>query len=140
MDYVAGSELSSTSDRLKGMLRVDLSPRWTCNGTVAVPVENTYPGDTTTCEAEVQCDVSPKMQKRIVVSFFTRPANFGVQNVGGVNNFQSFGAGIVYKTTFDRFSEIFKKDEESTPVIVPEFDAEPPSLFDLPVENDSILQ
>lgn len=141
MDYVAGSELSSTSDRFKGMLSVNLSPRWTFNGAVGVPVGNTYQGDTATGEAEIQWDVSRNMDKNMVVNFFTRPTNFGVQNVGGVNNFQSFGAGIVYKTSFDRFSEIFEKKENPIPaIIVPQIDDEPPSLFDLPVQNDSIPQ
>lgn len=138
MDYVAGSELSSTSDRFKGMLTVDLSPRWTFNGAVGVPVGNTYQGDTATGEAEIQWDVSDDMDKSVVVNFFTRPTNFGVQGAGNGNtNFQSFGAGIVYKTSFDRFSEIFKEEEKVIePLKVPGSD-EPPSLFDQPVPADS---
>lgn len=139
MDYVAGSQLSSTADRFKGMLSVDLSPRWTFNGAVGVPVGNTYQGDTATGEAEIQWDVSQNMDKSIVVNFFTRPTNFGVQNLNGVNNFQSFGAGIVYKTSFDRFSEIFKKNPKTTPLIMPPANEEPPSLFDQHIEQDSIL-
>ena len=62
----------------------------------------------TTGEAEIEWDISPVMNKTTVVNFFTRPTNFGVQNFGGAGNFQSFGAGITYRTTFDRASEIFE--------------------------------
>lgn len=110
LDYVTGSDMSNTSDRFKTDLHVNLSPRWTFNGEVGVPVGSGYTNETATGEAEVQWDVSKKMDKTLVVNFFTRPTNFGVQNFGGAGNFQSFGAGIMYKTTFDRFSEIFKKD------------------------------
>ena len=48
----------------------------------------------------------------MVVNFFTRPTNFGVESFGGAGNFQSFGAGITYRTSFDKLSEIFKKDEK----------------------------
>lgn len=116
MDYVPGSELSSTSDRFKGMLTVNLSPRWTFNGALGVPVGSTYQGDTTTGEAEVQWDISRNMDKSMVVNFFTRPTNFGVQNMGNTGNFQSFGAGIVYKTSFDNLQEIFLKEKEESPL------------------------
>ncbi|SMC58912.1 hypothetical protein SAMN06296427_10491 [Moheibacter sediminis] len=139
LDYVSGSQLSNTSDRVKTNLTINLSPRWTFNGAVGIPVGTTYQGDNATGEAEIQWDVSKKMDKSIVVNFFTRPTNFGVQGAGNTNNFQSFGGGIIYKTTFDRFSEIFKKQENTpSPVVTPKFGDEPPSLFDQPFPNDSI--
>lgn len=135
LDYVSGSELSNTSDRFKTGLRVNLSPRWTINGAVGVAVGNTSNLDNnTTVETEAQWDVSRNMDKSMVVNFFTRPTNFGVQNFGGAGNFQSVGAGIIYKTSFDHVSEIFKKEEKPTPLIIPnpDSDEDPPSLFDLP--------
>ena len=140
LDYVSGSQLSNTSDRFKTGLRVDLSPRWNINGAVGVAVGNTSGLDnSTTVETEVQWDISRKMDKSMVVNFFTRPTNFGVQNFGGAGNFQSFGAGIIYKTSFDRFSEIFKKEETLSPVLMQGRNQEPPSLFDLPQEKqDSV--
>lgn len=140
VDYVAGSEMSSTADRFKGMLTVDLSPRWTFNGAVGVPVGNTYQGDVATGEAEIQWDVSNNMDKSILMNFFTRPTNFGVMGAGNANtNFQSFGAGVVYKTSFDRFSQIFEKEEKPEQTFkVPGMEEEPPSLFDQPVPADSI--
>lgn len=139
VDYVSGSSLSNTSDRVKGMLSVNLSPRWTFNGAVGVPVGSTYQGDTTTGEAEIQWDVSDTMDKSTVINFFTRPTNFGVQGANAGNNFQSFGAGIVYKTSFDRFSEIFKEKEKTLPpMIVPKIDEESDPFMEKPAENDSI--
>lgn len=129
IDYVTGSEMSNTSDRFKTDLQVNLSPRWTFNGEIGVPVGSGYTNETTTGEAEVQWDVSKKMDKTLVVNFFTRPTNFGVQNFGGVGNFQSYGAGITYKTSFNRFSEIFKK-ESKTNQIESESDIAPPSFFE----------
>lgn len=107
MDYVTGSAMSGTSDTFRGNMRVDLSPRWTFNGAVGVPVGGGYTNEVTTGEAEIEWDISPMMNKSTVVNFFTRPTNFGVQNFGGAGNFQSFGAGITYRTSFDRASEIF---------------------------------
>ncbi|WP_182043629.1 translocation/assembly module TamB domain-containing protein [Moheibacter lacus] len=148
LDYVTGSELSNTSDRFKTGLTVDLSPRWTINGALGVAVGSTSNLDNnTTVETEAQWDISRNMDKSIVVNFFTRPTNFGVQNFGGAGNFQSVGAGIIYKTSFDRFSEIFKKEEKSDPLAQPISDSEdsneePPSLFDLPEpeKQDSISE
>lgn len=130
VDYVAGSEMSNTSDRFKTDLRVKLSPRWTINGELGVPVGEGYANETTTGELEIEWDISKKMDKSMMVNFFTRPTNFGVQNFGGAGNFQSFGAGIIYKTSFDRFSEIFRKEtvEKSKESNSNE---DPPSLFDL---------
>lgn len=146
VDYVSGSEMSNTSDRFKTDLRVKLSPRWTINGELGVPIGSGYINETTTGEAEIEWDVSRKMDKTMVVNFFTRPTNFGVQNFGGVGSFQSFGAGIVYKTSFDRFSEILKKETSSEPTKI--WINESPSLFDkkeqrpeeIPVENNNEKQ
>ena len=135
LDYVTGSNLSQTSDRFKTGLRVDLSPRWTINGALGVAVGNTTGfDDATTVETEIQWDVSRNMDKSMVVNFFTRPTNFGVQNFGGAGNFQSYGAGVIYKTSFDRISEIFKKESNIQSMVLPNvnFDDDPPSLFDLP--------
>lgn len=129
IDYVNGSELSNTSDRFKGDLKVKLSPRWTFNGEIGVPMGTGYTNETTTGEAEIQWDISRKMDKTLVLNFFTRPTNFGVQNFGGAGNFQSFGAGIVYKTSFDRFSEIFKK-EANRETVIPKSQTMEPSFFD----------
>src|SRR5690606_29586261 len=66
--------------------------------------------------------------------------NFGVENFGGAGNFQRFGAGIIYKTSFDRLSEIFEKKSEIQDLNMPEDDigADPPSLFDLNEKSDTI--
>lgn len=112
MDYVSGSAMSGTSDMFKGNININLSPRWTFNGMVGVPVGGGYVNETTTGEAEIAWDISRQMDKTLVVNFFTRPTNFGVQNFGGAGNFQSFGAGITYRTSFDRIAEIFESKEK----------------------------
>lgn len=131
VDYVTGSEMSNTSDRFKTDLRVKLSPRWTINGELGVPVGTGYANETTTGELEVEWDISKKMDKTMMVNFFTRPTNFGVQNFGGAGNFQSFGGGIIYKTSFDKFSEIFKKEKQSKNQKPDSDNQELPSLFDM---------
>ena len=110
VDYVSSSEVSNMSDLFKTDIKFKLSPRWTFNGAVGVPVGNGI-NDATTGEAEIQWDISKQMDKTMVVNFFTRPTNFGVQNFGGAGNFQSFGAGITYKTSFNRFSEAFRPEK-----------------------------
>lgn len=140
-DYVSGSNLSNTSDQFRTKLKVDLSPRWTFNGAVGLAVGGTAAtNQNTTVETEVQWDVSKKMDKSMVINFFTRPTNFGVESFGGAGNFQSFGAGVTYRTSFDRFSEIFKKDNSSKlpPTPFRTFSDEPPSLFDRPQVSDTI--
>lgn len=135
IDYVQGSDMSNTSDRFKTDLKVNLSPRWTFNGEIGVPVGTGYTNETTTGEAEVEWDISKKMDKTLVVNFFTRPTNFGVQNFGGAGNYQSFGAGIVYKTSFDRISEIFKKESKNEAIKTNPFETKS-SMFDLPVDEE----
>jgi len=140
VDYVQGSEMSNTADRAKVNLSLDISPRWTFNGEAGVAVGGSSNIDnTTTVETEVQWDISKQMDKSMVINFFTRPANFGVQNFGGAGNFQSFGAGIIYKTSFDRLSEIFKKPEKPSSAGLPETEDEDfPSFFDQMEKKDSI--
>lgn len=111
VDYVSSSEVSNMSDLFKTDVKFNLSPRWTFNGAVGVPVGNGI-NDATTGEAEIQWDISKQMDKTMVVNFFTRPTNFGVQNFGGAGNFQSFGGGITYKTSFNRFSEAFRPERK----------------------------
>ncbi|MFA5619325.1 MAG: translocation/assembly module TamB domain-containing protein [Weeksellaceae bacterium] len=116
-DFVAGSQMSGTTDIFKQGVAVKLNSRWTINGMVGVPVGDNYNNITTTGELEAEWDVSQMNDKSIVVDFFTRPADFGIQNFGGSGNYQSFGAGITYKRSFDRFSEIFKKPKSNTPIL-----------------------
>ncbi len=138
IDYVSGSELSNTADQAKVNFSIDFSPRWTFKGEGGLAVGgNSTTNNTTTGEAEIQWDISQKMDKSMVVNFFTRPTNFGVQNFGGAGNFQSFGAGIIYKTSFDRFSEIFEKTNKLSALELPNTEKEPPSLFDQMEKKDS---
>lgn len=120
VDYVTGSNMSYTSDMFKTDLHINLSPRWTFNGAIGVPVGGAYSNETTTGEAEVQWDISKQMDKTMVINIFTRPTNFGVQNFGSAGNFQSFGGGITYKTSFNRFSEIFEKKKTAEILLAPE--------------------
>jgi len=138
IDYVKGSDLSNTSDQAKVNFSIDFSPRWTFKGEGGLAVGGTSnTNNAATGEAEIQWDISKKMDKSLVLNFFTRPTNFGVQNFGGAGNFQSFGAGIIYKTSFDRFSEIFEKSDKLPAVQLPERVNEPPSLFDQMEKKDS---
>lgn len=140
IDYVSGSELSNTADQAKVNFSIDFSPRWTFKGEGGVAVGgSSNTNNATTGEAEIQWDVSKKMDKSMVVNFFTRPTNFGVQNFGGAGNFQSFGAGIIYKTSFDQISEIFEKNNELSTLELPNPPKEEPSsLFDQFEKKDSI--
>ena len=146
LDYVQGSQLSNTTDQANVNFSLDLSPRWTIKAKAGFSVGDTSNSvnDAATGEGEVLYDISRNMDKSTVINFFTRPTNFGVQNFGGVGNFQSIGAGIIYKTSFDRFSEIFKKEDKLEDMTLPRIDADddPPSLFDLPTqeEKDSISE
>src|SRR5690606_11736978 len=140
-DYTTGSELSNTSDQAKVNFSIDFSPRWTFKGEGGVAVGGTATtNNNPTGELEAQWDVSRNMDKSLVLNFFTRPTNFGVENFGGAGNIQSFGAGIIYKTSFDRISEIFEKKSEIQDLNMPEVDfgADPPSLFDLNEKSDTI--
>lgn len=143
VDYVTGSNMSYTSDMFKTDLKIDLSPRWTFNGAVGVPVGSGYANETATGEAEIEWDISNQMDKTMVINFFTRPTNFGVQNFGGAGNFQSFGAGITYKTSFDRISEIFSKEKRTESILpLEKSSSDFPSFDDFEKlkeeENDSI--
>lgn len=138
VDYVQGSELSNTSDQVKTNLKIDLSPRWTFNGAVGLAVGNTYQGNAASGEAEMQWDISKNMDKSIVLNFFTRPTTFGMTNAGQLGNFQSFGAGIVYKTSFDKVEEIFQKKENTpTSVILRNENKDEELEFDWGIKSDS---
>lgn len=111
VDYIQGSN----TDFVKTNLRVDLSPRWTFKGVfgVAVGSNSTYQNSTTTGEAEIEWDASKQMDQSIVFNFFTRPTNFGIQSSDQDGGFQSVGAGIVYRTSFDKLPKLFNKKDKS---------------------------
>lgn len=140
IDYVTGSDMSNTADQAKVNFSIDFSPRWTFKGEGGLAVGgSSNTNNAATGEAEIQWDISKKMDKSLVLNFFTRPTNFGVQNFGGAGNFQSFGAGIIYKTSFDRFSEIFKESDKTSASGLPKTENDGfPSFFNQPEEKDSI--
>lgn len=115
VEVIQSSVIDQTSDRVKGSMDVRLSKRLSITGTASAPIDQKYASDVWMGEGKVEYDISKKADKSLIITGFSKPSNFGVENSmtnTGVN--QSYGIGILYRRSFDRFSELFKAKKEDT--------------------------
>ncbi len=125
-NFNAGSKVDNTSDRISLDPTFKLNNRLSIVGSVNMPLEQKSAADVWTYGAKINYDISKSGDKSLIVSGFSKPSTFGVDNSilanSGADN-QSYGGGIVYKKSFNKFSEIFgrknkdkKKETDSTAV------------------------
>jgi len=108
VDYVAGSEMSQTSDKLSIVPTVKLSPRFSLIGSINVPLEQKSASDVTTMGGRLDMDVSKKNDKMQIVSVYSQPSTFGIENImGDYSTNQAKGARVVFKREFNRLRDFF---------------------------------
>ncbi|MGM5629958.1 hypothetical protein O2K51_03570 [Apibacter raozihei] len=118
-NFNAGSRVENTSDRISIDPTFKLNNRLSIVGSVNMPLEQKSAADVWTYGAKINYDISKNSDKSLVLSGFSKPSTFGLETSllgnSGANN-QAYGAGIVYKRSFNRLSDIIgrkKKDKKN---------------------------
>ncbi len=117
-NYTAGSRVDNVSDRISLDPTFKLNPRLSIVGSINMPLEQKSAADVWTYGAKINYDISKAGDKTLIASGFSKPSTFGLDNSllanSGADN-QAYGGGLIYKKSFNKFSEIFgkKKKEEN---------------------------
>src|SRR5690606_20554257 len=65
-----------------------------------------------TMQVQFDYDISKKADGGIVLRAFTRPSTLGIENFNVNSTYaQSYGAGVVYRRSFDSLKELFNKND-----------------------------
>ena len=108
VQYIQGSDGSSTNDKLRYSLSYQINNRLRVSGSYGMAVTNEYQ-ENFDGNLNIQYDISRMNNGGFLINVFTRPTTFGIQ-AGNVNQLnQSFGAGVSYNTSFNNIGEIFRK-------------------------------
>lgn len=118
-NFNAGSRVDETSDRISLDPTFNVNQRLSIVGSVNMPLEQKSAADVWTYGAKINYDISKNNDKSLIINGFSKPSTFGLEtsvlSATGANN-QSYGGGIVYKRSFNKFSDFFgkrKKKEHS---------------------------
>jgi hypothetical protein len=111
-NFNAGSRVDETSDRISLDPTFKVNQRLSIVGSVNMPLEQKSAADVWTYGAKINYDISKNNDKSLIINGFSKPSTFGLEtsvlSTTGANN-QSYGGGIVYKRSFNKFSEFFGK-------------------------------
>lgn len=110
--YLQGDENNYQNSQIQTQYNLALNERLKINGSVGAPL-GTETNKEVTMELEVDYDVSKEANGELILRGFSRPTTLGIENFNVNSTFaQSYGAGVVYKRSFNSFKELFKKKDK----------------------------
>lgn len=113
LEYVGGSQQSGTNDKLRYSLSYQINERLRIRGAYGMAVKNQYV-ENFDGNFELNYDVSRQNNNSLVLSAFTKPTTFGIQQFSGNTMMnQSYGAGITYNTSFNNFKEFINAQKSN---------------------------
>lgn len=117
LEYIGGSQQSSTNDKVRYSLSYQINDRLRIRGAYGMALKNQYV-ENFDGNLDVSYDISKVNDGSLVLNAFTKPTTFGIQQFTGQNTMmnQSYGAGINYNTSFDNFREFIgarKKEKKA---------------------------
>ena len=119
-NFNAGSRVDDTSDRISLDPTFKVNQRLSIVGSVNMPLEQKSAADVWTYGAKINYDISKNNDKSLIINGFSKPSTFGLEtsvlSTTGANN-QSYGGGIVYKKSFNKFSDLFSKKRKKKEII-----------------------
>lgn len=106
--YLQSTDKSYKADRIQAQYNLALNERLKINGAVGTPL-GSQTNEEVTMQVELEYDISEKADGGLVLRGFSRPTTLGIENFNINSSFaQSYGAGVVYKRSFNSFKELFK--------------------------------
>ncbi|WP_407499995.1 translocation/assembly module TamB domain-containing protein [Elizabethkingia anophelis] len=116
MDYIKGDQASNTGDRANTSVNLTLSPRVKIKTGIGIPITRTadVQNNYLSGEGSIEYDVSKANDGSLVLHAYSKPANIGLVVGSNASDNQSYGAGVAYTRSFNKFSELFgkKKNKE----------------------------
>ena len=110
--YLQASNRNSQSDRIQTQYNWALNERFKINGAVGTPLGTEY-NEPVTMQVELDYDISKKADGGLVLRAFSRPSTLGIENFNVNSTFaQSYGAGVVYRRSFNSFRELLNRNRE----------------------------
>ncbi|MCW0488978.1 translocation/assembly module TamB domain-containing protein [Riemerella anatipestifer] len=113
LDYIRGDQATNTADRASGRLSFILSPRVNIKTGLGVPIarnQNAEANNFLSGEGIIEYDWSKSNDGSRILRAYSKPSN--ISNIVGQNAGanQSWGGGVVYSKSFNRFFSRKKKD------------------------------
>ena len=109
--YLQATNKNSQSDKIQTQYNWALNERFKINGAVGTPLGSEY-NEPVTMQVQFDYDISKKADGGIVLRAFTRPSTLGIENFNVNSTYaQSYGAGVVYRRSFDSLKELFNKND-----------------------------
>lgn len=106
--YLQSSDSKNQSDRIQTQFNLAINKRLSVNGAVGTPLGSQY-NEKITTQLEVDYDISKKADGELRLRAFSRPSTIGLENYNVNSNYtQSYGAGVVYRKSFDNFGDLFR--------------------------------
>ena len=113
--YLQATNQNSQSDLIQTQANLAINERLTINGAVGTPLGSEY-NEPVTMEVELGYDISKNADGGLVIKGFSRPTTLGIENFNVNSTFaQSYGVGVVYNRSFNKFSELFKRKKDLDP-------------------------
>ena len=115
LEYVGGSTQSNTNDKVRYSLSYQINDRLRIKGAYGMALRNQFI-ENFDGNLDLSYDISKANNGSLVLNAFTKPTSFGIQQLTGSNTMlnQSYGAGIIYNTSFENAKEFFgsRKNEK----------------------------
>ncbi|HFK5571277.1 TPA: translocation/assembly module TamB [Elizabethkingia meningoseptica] len=111
MDYIKGDQGTNTADRANTSININLSPRIKVKTGIGIPITKTDNVQTNylSGEGSIEYDVSKANDGSLVLHAYSKPANIGLVTTSNASDNQSYGAGVAYTRSFNKFSDLFGK-------------------------------
>lgn len=111
--YLQATDSSDDSDEIKTEINYTVNQRLKINGAVGTYLETQTTNSSMTASVEVEYDVSKKADGGLKLRAFSKPTTLGLENYNIDSRYaQSYGAGIVFQRSFDRFGDLFRSEEK----------------------------
>ncbi|MDO5510955.1 MAG: hypothetical protein Q4F57_09680 [Weeksellaceae bacterium] len=106
--YLQAQERTGQSDRIQADFHQTINNRLRINGAVGQPL-NAQTNEQVTIRAEIEYDISRNANGGLLLRAFSRPTTLGIENYTINATFaQNYGAGVVYRRSFNNFRNIFR--------------------------------
>lgn len=138
LEYIGGSQQSSTNDKVRYSLSYQINDRLRIRGAYGMALRNQYV-ENFDGNLDLSYDISKVNNGSLVLHAFTKPTTFGLQQFTGGNTMmnQSYGGGITYNASFDNFKEFIGAKQKERKAKA-EFKTR--SLSIEPLQEDSVRQ
>lgn len=114
LDYIVGDPSAKTTDRANTSVDFRLSNRVKIRTGIGVPLAHSLDAQNNylSGEGSIEYDISNKNDGTLVLHAYSKPANIGLVVGSNASENQSYGVGVAYSHSFNKFSDLFRKRDK----------------------------